>query len=144
MAQLFETVRLNNIEAKNRFVRSATWEGLATPEGFPTDALINVLVGLARGGVGIIISGHTYVSQEGQAGPRQQAIYGDDYIAPLKRLTDAVHAADGKIMAQLAHAGARANRELTSSTPVGPSAFEGGGISAAGMDGDDLHRVAGV
>jgi 2,4-dienoyl-CoA reductase-like NADH-dependent reductase (Old Yellow Enzyme family) len=142
MAQLFEAVRLNNIEAENRFVRSATWEGLATPEGFPTDALKDVLVGLARGGVGIIISGHTYVSPEGQAGPHQQAIYSDDHLAPLKPLTAAVHKAGGKIVAQLAHAGVRANRELTGSTPIGPSAFERDGMSAAGMDGDDLRRVA--
>ncbi len=141
MLKLFEAVRLNNIEAENRFVRSATWEGLATPDGFPTDALKNVLVGLARGGVGIIISGHTYVSAEGQAGPRQQAIYSDDYIGPLKRLTGAVHGAGGKIMAQLAHAGCRANRELTGRTPIGPSVYEQDGRSAAGMDGDDLRRV---
>ncbi len=141
MAQLFEATKLNNIKAANRFVRSATWEGMATPEGYPTDALTDVLVGLAKGGVGIIISGHTYVSPEGQAGRWQQAIYSDDYIGPLKGLTDAVHGAGGVIIAQLAHAGSRANKELTGMTAKGPSDLAPDGSASCAMSADDLRHT---
>ena len=33
MKRVFEKNRLGNLELKNRLVRSATWEGIATPDG---------------------------------------------------------------------------------------------------------------
>jgi 2,4-dienoyl-CoA reductase-like NADH-dependent reductase (Old Yellow Enzyme family) len=55
--------------------------------------------------VGLIISGHAYVSPVGQASPWQMGIYDDSLIDGLRSMTDAVHAAGGLIVAQLAHAG---------------------------------------
>ncbi len=37
MKQLFEKTKINQIELKNRFVRSVTWEGLANPDGSCSD-----------------------------------------------------------------------------------------------------------
>ena len=34
---LFETVKLKNLTMKNRLIRSATWEGIAEPDGSITD-----------------------------------------------------------------------------------------------------------
>jgi 2,4-dienoyl-CoA reductase-like NADH-dependent reductase (Old Yellow Enzyme family) len=76
---------------------------------------------LAAGGVGLIISGHAFVSREGQAGPWQLGIYSDELIAPLKQMTAAVHAKSSKIVLQLAHAGCRAPFGLTGLQPLGPS-----------------------
>ena len=69
--KLFETTQINGMTLANRFVRSATWEGMASEEGAVTPVLKDLNVDLARGGVGLIISSHTYVSREGQAGPWQ-------------------------------------------------------------------------
>ena len=121
MAALFEKTRLNNMELSNRSVRSATWEGLADPGGFPTDGLTRVYVDLARGGVGMIVTGHAYVSEEGQAGRLQLGLCRDDCIPSYERMTGAVHAAGGTIVAQLAHAGCRAPSGLTGKPPIGPS-----------------------
>ena len=71
MSKLFETTTLKNITLPNRFVRSATWEGRANDDGSCTHGLINMMRQLARGGVGLIITGHAYVRKEGQAGPWQ-------------------------------------------------------------------------
>ena len=71
-------------------------------------SLTRALVDVARGGVGLIISGHAYVSPEGRAGRRQLGIYSDDYIGPLREITKAVHDAGGKIVAQISHAGCEA------------------------------------
>lgn len=124
MSELFETTTINTLTLENRFVRSATWEGMATENGACTQKLINLMVRLARGGVGLIITGHTYVSPEGQASPRQLGIHRDDFVDELRELTGAVHAAGGKIVMQIAHAGCHAGSELAGGDPVGPSAME--------------------
>ena len=48
MATLFEATELNGMKLRNRTVRSATWEGLAAPNGYPTDRLTRVLVDSPR------------------------------------------------------------------------------------------------
>ncbi|MBC2716561.1 MAG: NADH:flavin oxidoreductase [Desulfobacteraceae bacterium] len=125
MSVLFESTEINGMKLANRFVRSATWEGMAADDGGVTPKLIQTMVDLAEGGVGLIISGHAYISPEGQAGPWQLGIYKDELIDGLKTMTDAVHEAGGKIIAQLAHAGHFAIKALTKQPPNVVSNFEG-------------------
>jgi 2,4-dienoyl-CoA reductase-like NADH-dependent reductase (Old Yellow Enzyme family) len=105
MSNLFEKANIGGLSLANRFVRSATWEGMATKDGAVTDRLIQTMMDLAQGGVGLIIIGHAYVLPEGQAGPWQLGVYKDELVPGLRRMTDSVHAAGGKIMMQLAHVG---------------------------------------
>ena len=37
MRRVFESVKIGNLELKNRLVRSATWEGIAQPDGSMTE-----------------------------------------------------------------------------------------------------------
>lgn len=108
----------------NRFVRSATWEAMAGEEGSCTPKLIDTVVELARGGVGMIISGHAYISPEGQAGLRQMGVHDDKLLPGLTQMAHAVHEAGGRIAMQLAHAGAHASTGLTGQEAVGPSVKE--------------------
>ena len=105
MPALFESTEINGMTLKNRFVRSATYEGMAEPDGQVTDELLDCMAELARGEVGLIISGHAYVIREGQAGPRQMGLYSDELIDGLKQMASVVHDNGGRIAAQLAHAG---------------------------------------
>ena len=69
------------MELKNRLVRSATHEGMADPEGFPTQALFKLYERLAKGGVGLIISGYAFVSRDGMSSfVGMQGIDSDDHI----------------------------------------------------------------
>lgn len=122
MSKLFEETKVKSLTIPNRFVRSATWEGMATEKGACTQKLIDFMVQLAQGGVGLIISGHTYVRTEGQAGTGQLGVYEDDLIPGLTQMASSVHEAGGRIVLQLAHAGIHANRELSGQEAVGPSA----------------------
>ena len=70
MNKLFEQSEINGMQLANRFVRSATWEGMAADDGACTPKLRDLMADLAAGGVGLIISSHAYVSPEGQAGPQ--------------------------------------------------------------------------
>ena len=121
---LFESTEINGMTLSNRFVRSATWEGMATEDGAATPDLIQIMAELAKGGVGLIVSSHAYVSKQGQAGPRQLGAYADDLRPGLRKMTAAVHAQGGKIVMQLAHAGYHANGKLSGMMPVAPSAVE--------------------
>ena len=121
MSQLFEKTSIKSMELANRFVRSATWEGMAETDGSCTQGLIDVTAGLAEGGVGLVITGHAYVSPEGQAGPWQIGIHSDEMLPGLTRMTAAVHQAGGKVALQIAHAGCYGFASGTGIEAVGPS-----------------------
>jgi len=125
MSKVFESTMINGMVLKNRFVRSATWEGMAADDGSCTPKLINAMTRLAQGGVGLIITGHAYVAREGQAGAWQLGIYHDRLTEGLVQMTHAVHEAGGIIVAQLAHSGMFADPGLTGSEPIGPSQITG-------------------
>jgi 2,4-dienoyl-CoA reductase-like NADH-dependent reductase (Old Yellow Enzyme family) len=122
MAELFECVSINGMTLANRFVRSATWEGLADREGSVTPRLTKMMVELARNEVGLIITGYTFVSPEGQSSPGQLAIHDDRFVAGQRAMVEAVHKAGGKIASQIVHAGRFADFALTGLKPIGPSA----------------------
>ncbi|UCF94032.1 MAG: NADH:flavin oxidoreductase [Desulfobacterales bacterium] len=125
MMRLFEATAINGMQLSNRFVRSATWEGMASEDGVVTPQLTQTMVDLARGGVGLIITSHSYILPEGQAGPWQMGIYQDKFVDGLQNMTNAVHAAGGKIVAQVSHAGNFAAKTLTRQPPHVVSDFEG-------------------
>lgn len=113
MSRLFAASRINKLELSNRLVRSATWESLASDDGAVTGQLTDAMAELARGGVGLIITGHAYVSRDGQAGMRQLGVYDDKLIPGLQQMVAAVHQHGGKIVLQIAHSGRMAPCQLT-------------------------------
>ena len=62
MSLVFEKTTLNSLTLRNRFVRSATWAGMAGEDGQVTPPLLNLMQDLAAGGVGVVITGHAYVT----------------------------------------------------------------------------------
>src|SRR4051794_31005139 len=105
MRKLFDEMRLNGVRLANRIVRSATWEGMADPDGRPTQKLAAYNANLAKGGVGLIISGYAYIREDGKQLPGQLGIHRDDFAADYRSLTEAVHRQGGKICLQLVHCG---------------------------------------
>ncbi len=121
---LFQSAAIGALTTTNRFVRSATHEGMGDPEGSPTPALAMVWETLARSGVGLVISGHAFVDAAGRASRNQTAIDRDELVRSWRLPVEAVHRAGGKVLLQLAHAGLYA----AAPEPVGPSPF----VSAPG------------
>jgi len=105
LASLFEPYRISSLELKNRFVRSATWDGTADISGAVTDTSVALYHKLAQGGVGLIVTAYSFVTALGQANPSQYGIHTDDMISGLKRLVDAAHQGGAKIAIQIVHAG---------------------------------------
>ena len=125
MSKLFETSEINGMKLKNRFVRSATLEGMAAVDGTCTPRLTDFMVNLAKGGVALIISSHCYVQNVGKVRNGQMGIHTDEMIAGLQEMTRAVHANDGKIVCQISHAGFFGNIKASGETPIAPSNVEG-------------------
>ncbi|MBT8351440.1 MAG: NADH:flavin oxidoreductase, partial [Deltaproteobacteria bacterium] len=125
LSKLFEPSEINGMRLSNRFVRSATWEGMAGEDGSCTPKLLETVSRLSAGGVGLIITGHAYINKQGQAGEWQLGIYEDRLIPSLQKMTEAVHLNDRKIIAQLAYSGLFADPALTGCPPLAPSVISG-------------------
>ncbi|MFA6149406.1 MAG: NADH:flavin oxidoreductase [bacterium] len=141
--RLFREGSINGITLKNRIVRSATWEGMCDGDGNPTERLIDLYRALCRGGVGLIISGYTYVRADGKEMPGTMGIHSDDRIPALNRLTRAVHEEGGRIFCQLFHGGGRASAKEAGVRLLAPS----GGKDATSpespraMSVQDIHEL---
>jgi 2,4-dienoyl-CoA reductase-like NADH-dependent reductase (Old Yellow Enzyme family) len=121
MSILFTPTKIGNLSLLNRFVRSATAEQLADTNGYPLPALQQLYSDLARGGVGLIITGHMYIHTSGKAHPEMTGVYTDDLIPSLSELAQAAHQERCKIVAQINHGGLQCD-QATVPDPIAPSA----------------------
>lgn len=101
MKTLFDQTVVAGMKIKNRFIRSATYDGFADERGHMTAELFQVYENLAKGGVGTIITGLAYVSDSEEPIPGQMGIYDDSFIAEYEKLTEMSHRYDAKIILQL-------------------------------------------
>ena len=87
-------------------IRSATFEGMADDNGFPTRAYRVLYETLAKNKVKTIITGFMYISNEGRAmQPGQAGMDSRDKVPAFREITDTVHKNGSKIIAQIAHTG---------------------------------------
>ncbi len=124
MAKLFEFTDIKSLTLRNRFIRSATWEGMADDCGACTPELSDFFCTLAQGEVGLIITGHAYVNKAGQARLRQLGADNDSLLPELEKMVQSVHGNGGKIALQLSHAGCYAATEITGLDVYAPSSGE--------------------
>jgi len=124
MKRPFEKTTINGMTLNNRFVRSATWEGMCETDGRPTSKLASCYRDLAAGGVGLIITGYTFVRPEGKQLPGKMGIHTDNFAAEMQVLTKAVHSEGGKICIQLVHAGGQTTAKTAGRRPLAPSAIK--------------------
>ncbi len=101
----FDPITIEGIDIRNRFVRSATWDSTATDDGEVTDASVEMIENVARGGVGLIVTGYAYISDDGKAAMRQIGISHGRHIEGMRRLVKAAHDHGAKIALQIAHGG---------------------------------------
>jgi len=126
---LFEPSSIKGVQVKNRFVRSATLEGMATADGRPTQSLKKLYFRLAEAEVGLIVTSAALV--DGDAYKKRRYVEGraydlamdeDRYVEDWKELIDGVHARGAKIAMQIVHTGRQENPKIRGSRPIAPSA----------------------
>ncbi|MCM0647149.1 NADH:flavin oxidoreductase [Clostridium swellfunianum] len=121
MKTLYEKAKLGNIIASNRFIRSATWENMASEEGHMTNELYELYEELAKGEVGIIITGYANIVKEEKPNAGMMGMYNDSFIDEYRKLTNIVHAHGSKIIMQLAYGGTKTTYNVEDRIIFAPS-----------------------
>ncbi|MBQ9003424.1 MAG: NADH:flavin oxidoreductase [Eggerthellaceae bacterium] len=102
---MFEPVEMGGLRLKNRLVRSATWEAIAAPDGGIDEAAYGIYDELARGGVGLAITGFTSVAGNDRSFGGMMRLHDDALVPQYAKLVDMVHAQGVPVLAQLALGG---------------------------------------
>lgn len=138
MTDLFSPLRLGAIELANRVVMSPLTRCRAGAGNVPTDLMTEYY--RQRASAGLIITEATPVCPEGHGYPRTPGIYTAEQIAGWKKITQAVHAAGGKIVIQLWHVGRISHPDLQPGgiLPVAPSALRPAGQAFTGQEMKDF------
>ncbi|MPZ68209.1 MAG: NADH:flavin oxidoreductase [Actinobacteria bacterium] len=104
---LFQPASIGSLTIPNRFIRAATAETMAADDGSCTPQLAALYGELASHNVGLMFTGNMFVHRRGRSAWRQPGIHDDSMIDSLSTLPEAVHQHDGRIFAQLGHAGSQ-------------------------------------
>ena len=103
MPTLFDAFDLHGLKLPNRIVMSAMTRTRASEDGVPTDVMRDYYV--QRASAGLIVTECTQVSDQGHGIIRCPGFIVTDQVAGWRKITDAVHAADGRIFCQIWHCG---------------------------------------
>lgn len=122
MKKLFDQTKLLNLNMKNRFIKGALWEALADDKGHLTPELIEIYEGYAKGGVGTIITGYAFVTEDEQPNPGMMGIYSDKFIPEYKKFTDMIHSHGSNIIMQIVYGGTMTDFNVGERIIWGPSA----------------------
>jgi len=124
---LFSPVTMGALELANRIVMAPVTRSRYGEEGIPDD--LHALYYAQRASAGLIVAEATNISPQGRGYAATPGIWSDDQVAGWKKVTEAVHAAGGKIVSQLWHVGRFSNVALQpdGAAPVAPSAIQAEG-----------------
>ena len=120
MPSLFDPIDLGSIRLPNRILMAPLTRGRATREGVPTPVMAQYYA--QRAGAGLIISEATGISREGLGWPYAPGLWTDEQVEGWLPVTAAVHAAGGRIVAQLWHMGRQVHSSVIGGQPVSSSA----------------------
>lgn len=124
--KLFSPLTLGTLELPNRVVMAPMTRTRADEAGVPGALMAQHYA--QRASLGLIVTEGVYPGRTGQGYPRQPGLANEAQVAGWSRVAQAVHAQDGRIFAQLMHAGRFSHPSLIGGAlPVGPSptAIEG-------------------
>lgn len=122
--ELWEPAYIGNMRMRNRTVRSATNEHLASCDGQITEALAACYEELAAHEVGLIITGHYAVDALARVDAGQPVLDDNTDRELLKQAVERVHAKGGRLVIQLSHGGLKAPEQLNGRPPRGPMEME--------------------
>ncbi|MEO3807433.1 alkene reductase [Sphaerisporangium sp. B11E5] len=125
MPDLFDRVRLGRLTLPNRLVMSPMTRSRADDRGVPPAGA--AVYYAQRATAGLIITEGTQPSLEGQGYPGTPGLHTGAQVRAWREVTDAVHAAGGRVYVQLMHSGRIGHPSLNGLTPVAPSAIPASG-----------------
>src|SRR5579864_2448702 len=122
-SRLFEPFKLGPITLPNRLVMAPLTRNRALAGMVPNPLAIEYYG--QRATAGLLITEATQISQQGQGYQDTPGIYSKEQIAGWRKITDRVHAREGRIFLQLWHVGRISHTSLQpgGGAPVAPSAI---------------------
>ena len=141
---LFDTVYIGNLKVRNHFLRSATYEGKADPDGSPNEEITRIYRELAEGGIGTIITSYTYIAEYEKPADNQLGIYSDELTDKYRAVTEAAHSGGSKIIMQLVHGSSCKQADPDNARIIGPSAIAhpDSGLTPKEMSISDIADMA--
>ena len=150
MPSLFHPLQLGSLELPNRILMAPLTRARAGREAIPNELMARYYA--QRAGAGLIISEATGISREGLGWPGAPGLWNQQQVDGWKLVTEAVHQAGGRIVAQLWHMGRLVHPDLGGGQPVSSSAtiapdfahtYEGKKpyTEARAATGDDIRRI---
>jgi N-ethylmaleimide reductase len=127
MPTLFDPIKIGRLTYPNRIWMAPLTRGRATRDHVPTDLMSTYYA--QRASAGLIISEATGITAEGSGWPYAGGLWQAEHVAHWRKVTDAVHAADGRIFAQLWHMGRLVHPSLHGVQPVSASATTAPGLA---------------
>ena len=122
MAYLHEPLTTEKLTLKNRLVMPPMATSKCNEDGTMSNGLLEYYDEKSRGGnIGLIITEHSYISEEGMVRKKQLSVANDQMIDGLKLLSDTIHRNGSKTVLQINHAGSAAKKEVTGLHVVGPT-----------------------
>lgn len=120
---LFAPFKAGSLELPHRVVMAPMTRARSTQPGDVPNAL-NARYYAQRASAALIVTEATQVSPQGKGYSFTPGIYSDEQVAGWRLVTDAVHAAGGRIFAQLWHVGRMSHPDFhNGELPVAPSAM---------------------
>ena len=128
LAKLFQPSKIGNIEIANRVVMAPLTRCRSDEaNGDIPGSDMNIEYYRQRSNAGLIVSEGTQVSPVGKGYMATPGIYSDAQVDGWKKITQAVHDAGSKIVAQIWHVGRVSHPDLTGGVqPIAPSAISPG------------------
>ncbi|MEU8200197.1 alkene reductase [Streptosporangium sp. NPDC049046] len=121
----FSPFTLAGLQLPNRLVMAPMTRSRAYVDGIPSS--LTALYYAQRASAGLIITEGVQPSQAGKGYMNTPGLHTDEQVAGWREVTDAVHAAGGRIFAQIMHAGRIGHPDNTGALPLGPSAVRPAG-----------------
>ena len=124
---LFSPVQIGAITMANRIVMAPVTRSRYEEDGVPGE--LHATYYAQRATAGLIVAEATNISAQGRGYAATPGIWSEAQVAGWRTVTDAVHAAGGKIVCQLWHVGRFSSVELqpNGEAPVAPSAIQAEG-----------------
>ena len=91
MSVIFSDFKLKHLTLKNRLIRSATTSYWSDEDGILRQPILEYYEKLAKGGLGFIIKGHSYIMESGKAHTGQSGLTTEKHLPKMKELVDIVH-----------------------------------------------------
>lgn len=143
MPSIFDRFDLHGLAMPNRVVMAPMTRTRANDDRVPTDLMRDYYV--QRASAGLLVTECTAVRADSAGIMRAPGIYNDAQVAGWRKITDAVHAAGGRIYLQIWHCGRISHPSLQpdGELPIAPSAIPAFGtiFTAAGREPYEQPRA---